>query len=283
MYTHSFTYNYDNYTNTGLQATLALNQNWFVQFGITVGSDTMPWNAGAVVPNPFPNPVFPNLTMKKDPGAIPSYTFGVRWQSDSGKDNIYVVGDALNSGTWGYNNLQWTGITWYHTFNEKWHFSWETYTLYQRNVLNATDPAGIIRNGGFPFTLANGFNYNSPNFAQCANPNVLTCTARVFTSLVYLNYKFSPLDNISFRAEFYNDMEGQRTGTKTRYTEFGVGWQHWLSPQVELRPEVTYYRSLDANAFNGNFNGAPNSAGGLVIPPNKNYAAIGAIDLIWHF
>ena len=49
-------------------------------------------------------------------------------------------------------------------------------------------------------------------------------------------------------------MEGQRTGTKTRYVEFGIGWQHWFSPQVELRPEVTYYRSLDANAFNGNSN-----------------------------
>jgi hypothetical protein len=255
-----------------LQVTTALNKNWFVQYGISVGSDTMPWNAGAVVPNPFPNPVFPNNTMLKDPGAIPSYTLGVRWQSDSGYDNVYVVADAFNSGTWGYNNLQWSGITWYHKFDEKWHFSWETYTLAQNHVLNVTDPAGIIANGGFPFA---GLKFNAPNFAVCPNPQQLACTARSFASTVYLNYHFAPLDNLSIRTEFYNDMQGQRTGTKTRYVETGIGWQHWLSPQIEFRPEVTYYRSLDAPAFNGNpFNG---------IAPNRNYALVGSADIIWHF
>ena len=77
-------------------------------------------------------------------------------------------------------------------------------------------------------------------------PSQVTCTAQSYTAIFYLNYKFSPLDNISLRAEFYDDMEGQRTGTKTRYLELAVGWQHWLSPQVELRPEIAYYHSLDA-------------------------------------
>ena len=94
---------------------------------------------------------------------------------------------------------------------------------------------------------------------------------------MYLNWHFALLDNLSFRAEFYNDMEGQRTGTKTRYVEFGLGWQHWFSPQIELRPEITYYNSLDADAFNGNFNASP------VILPTRNYAVVGAADLIWHF
>ena len=105
----------------------------------------------------------------------------------------------------------------------------------------------------------------------------------MFTMLAYLNYKFSPLDNISFRPEFYNDMNGQRTTVKTRYANFAVGWQHWFSPQVELRPELAYYHSLDANAFNGNFNAAPGFAGGAVIAPTRNYALIGSMDLIWHF
>jgi hypothetical protein len=38
---------------------------------------------------------------------------------------------------------------------------------------------------------------------------------------------------------------------------------------------VTYYRSLDAPAFNGNVNEG--------IAPTKNYALIAAADLIWHF
>jgi hypothetical protein len=54
-----------------------------------------------------------------------------------------------------------------------------------------------------------------------------------------------------------------------------LGWQHWFSPQIEVRPEVGYYRSLSAKAFNGN------SAAG--IPPDKNYTILAAGDLILHF
>jgi Putative beta-barrel porin-2, OmpL-like. bbp2 len=277
MYSHSMTYTFDNYTNEGLQSTLALNKNWFLQLGFTVGTEATAWHWGETVPNPFPNPVFPGNTMLKDPGAKPSVTAGVRWQSDSGWDSVYVVADAINDGTWGWNNLQWKGVTWYHRINSQWHLSWEMYTLSQKNVLNATDPAGIIANGGFPFTAANGAVFNTPFFAQCSNPTALTCTAQVFATVAYLNYQFSPLDNISFRPEFYDDMEGQRTGTKTRYVDFGIGWQHWFSPQVEIRPELTYYRSLDAPAFNGNFNATP------IILPTKKDALVAAADLIWHF
>ncbi len=277
MYSHSLTYTFDNYTNEGLMATVALNKNWFFQLGVSVGTEAAAWHWGQTVPNPFPNPVFPGTTMPKDPGAVPSVTTGLRYQTDNGNDNIYVVANSINSGTWGYNNLQWYGITWFHNFDPRWHLAVEIYTLNQRNVLNATDPGGIIANGGYPFSPANGFKFNAPGFAQCSNPNALTCTASVFTSLAYLNYKLSSLDNLTFRAEYYDDMQGQRTGTKTRYLEFGTGWQHWLSPQVELRPEISYYRSLDADAFNGNSNANP------VILPNKNYALIGSMDMIWHF
>jgi Putative beta-barrel porin-2, OmpL-like. bbp2 len=152
-------------------------------------------------------------------------------------------------------------------------------------VLNAADPAHIIANSGWPFSPQNGFQANAPGTAVCSSPYVVTCTAEAFSTLMYVNYKISPLDNLSFRGELYNDMEGQRTGTRTRYVEFGVGWQHWYSPQVELRPEVTYYRSLDANAFNGNSDAAPAfpNGGGLAIAPNRNYSLVGAMDLIWHF
>ena len=278
MYSHSLTYTFDNYTNEGLQATLALNKNWFVQAGVVIGTEATVWHWGQTVPNPFPNQVFPGTTMPKDPGAKPSLTFGVRWQSDSGNDNIYLVADAINDGTWGYNNLQWYGVTWYHKFDDKWHFSWETYTLSQKNVLNITDPAGIIANGGYPFTPANGVKFNAPNFAICSDPKAVTCTASVVASVMYINYKVTPLDNISLRLEYYYDEQGQRTGVATRYGEIGLGLQHWFSPQIELRPEVTYYRSFNAPAFNGNFNALP-----VAIAPNKSYMWLGAMDLIWHF
>ena len=151
MYSHSMAYSFDNYTNTGLQATLALTKNWFVQLGATVGTEAMPWHLNKTTPNPFPNPVFPGTTMPVDPGAKASITGCVRYQTDSAYDNVYVCADAINNGTWGYNNLQWYGMTWYHKFTEKFHVAFEAYTLGQRNVLNITDPAGIMANNGYPF------------------------------------------------------------------------------------------------------------------------------------
>ena len=277
MYSHSMAYTFDNYTNTGLQATLALTKNWFVQLGVTVGTEAMPWHVGQTVPNPFPNVVFPGTTMPTDPGAKPSITGCIRYQTDSAYDNVYVCADAINNGTWGYNNLQWYGMTWYHKFTEKFNVAFEAYTLSQRNVLNITDPAGIIAGGGYPF--APGIiQFNAPNFAHCSDPNAITCTARVVTALAYWNYKVTPLDNISLRTEYYHDEEGQRTGTPTRYADVGLGWQHWFSPQIEMRPEVTYYKSYNAPAFNGNFNATP-----VPIAPNKYYMWLFAGDVIWHF
>ena len=144
----------------------------------------------------------------------------VRYQTDTAYDDVYVCADAINSGTWGYNNLQWYGMTWYHKFTEKFHVAFEAYTLSQRNVLNITDPAGIIAGGGYPF--APGIiQFNAPNFAHCSDPNAITCTARVVTALAYWNYKVTPLDNISLRTEYYHDEEGQRTGTPTRLCRRG--------------------------------------------------------------
>jgi len=46
MYTHSMSYTFDNFTNTGLIGTPALNKNWFLQLGITTGTEAMPWHVG---------------------------------------------------------------------------------------------------------------------------------------------------------------------------------------------------------------------------------------------
>jgi Putative beta-barrel porin-2, OmpL-like. bbp2 len=276
MSSHSMTYTFDNYTNTGIELTLAATKNWIFQAGLTVGTEAMPWHVGTTIANPFPNPIFPDTTMKKDPGAQPSGTFGVRWTSDSGNDDINVVADGINNGTWGYNNLQWYGMTYYHKFNDQWHISFETYNEHQNNVPNLNNPTAvaIIANGGTPFS-PQYMPANAPGAAFCKNAVVLTCTASYQTFLTYLNYKITPLDNISYRIEYVNDEQGQRTGTKTAYLETGIGWQHWFSPQIEIRPEVSYYKSLNAFAFNGNAN--------FGIPANKNFAIIALSDIIIHF
>jgi hypothetical protein len=117
--------------------------------------------------------------------------------------------------------------------------------------------------------------FNAPSGAQCSNSAVLSCTASVQTYLAYLNYSPTKLDNISYRIEYFDDQQGQRTGVKTAYVETGLGWQHWFSPQIEIRPEFSFYKSLNANAFNGNSN--------LGIAPTKSTALIGSADIIIHF
>lgn len=276
MYSHSMSYSFDNYTNEGIVSTLALTKNFIVQLGIVMGTDTAFWNAGKRVNNPNPNPLYPGSTFLKDPGAKPSAVACLRYTWNNGNDTFYPCMDGINNGVWGYNNLQWYGFTYYHKFNEKWHLSYELYSTHQNNVANINNPiaASAIAAGGTPFS-PQYIPFNAPNGAQCKNASDLTCTTRAIGTVAYINYQFSPLDNISFRPEFFNDKQGQRTGTKTRYINFGIGWQHWLSPQIEFRPEIDYDYALDRPAFNGDANAG--------IAPDRRYTLMAAMDAIVHF
>jgi len=140
MYTHSLTYTYDNYTNTGIQGTMALNQNVFLQLGVSAGSDTSFLHLNQKTNNPYPNYLYPSSTFATDPGAQPSVTACVRVGWNEGRDNFYPCADAINTGTWGYNNLQWYGFTYYHKVDDHWHVSYEFYDLHQNGVANALNP-----------------------------------------------------------------------------------------------------------------------------------------------
>ncbi len=276
MYSHSMTYSFDNYTNTGVVFSLQATKNITVQAGVVIGTDTAIWNWGKHETNPFPNPLYPGTRYLKDPGAKPSFVGCLRYESDSARDDIYFCADGINDGVWGYNNLQWLGFTYYHKFTDKFHVAFETYNVHENNVPNANNPIALqaYLNGGTPFSPQR-LPFNAPGIAQCNNPTSLTCTTNVQTYLTYWNYRFRPLDNLSFRAEYFDDMQGQRTGVKTAYAAFAVGVQHWLSPQITFRPEIAYYRALDAKAFNGNSN-----YGGT---PSRYNSVVLSGDVIFHF
>ena len=270
-YTHSLTYTYDNYTNTGILATLAVTKNWTVQLGISDGTETPIWNAGRTMPNPIPNPLYPGNTMLVDPGNQPTLTACVRWTSDSGNDSIYPCINGINNGAWGYNNLQWRGLTWYHKFNEYWHLSTEFYYQSENGVPNLRNPdaLAIVANGGTPFS-PQYITFNRPNLAYCPDANALSCTAYSIGALAYLNYSPDRSNNFSLRTEVYDDPMGWRTGTgaPVRYLDATLGWQHWFSPQFLIRPEISYWHSEGAPAFNGG---------------TKNDTFMFAMDAILHF
>ena len=276
MYSHSLTYSYDNYTNEGIQSTLFVTPQLALQLGVNIGTEATLWHYNEQVHNPDPNPLYPGSTFKKDPGAQPSFTVCARYTWNDGNDNVYPCMNAINNGAWGYNNLQWYGTTIYHKFNDQWHVSFEFYDMWENGVPNLRNPVAVaaIANGGTPFS-PQYIPFNAPDAAQCDNAKVLRCRADEIGTVAYINYQPDPLDNISLRPEFYDDMKGQRTGTRATYWELTLGWEHWLSPQIEFRPEVGYYRSIDAKAFNGDANAG--------IAPDKNYTVIGQMDAIFHF
>jgi hypothetical protein len=278
MYTHSMTYSFDNYTNTGIQTTLALTQQLFLQVGLSAGTESTLGHLNQRIPNPYPNQLYPDSTFKKDPGAMPSGTLCLRYNTKTGNDDVNLCANGINKGTWGYNNLQWYGLTYYHKWSDKWHVSFESYYEHQNDVPNATNPVvqNINANGGTPFTApAARILFNAPDEALCSSSTVLTCTAKAYGTVAYFNYSPDPLNNFSIRPEFYWDPQGQRTGAATRYITFSLGWQHWWSPQLEARPEIAYYRSLNANAFNGNANAG--------IAPDSAHQIVVSGDVIFHF
>jgi hypothetical protein len=51
------------------------------------------------------------------------------------------------------------------------------------------------------------------------------------------------------RPGFFDDMRGQRTGTKSRYSEHLVGWGHWVWSTILFRPELRFEHSYDLPAY----------------------------------
>ena len=246
--------------------------------GLTIGTDTAPWHYGQKIANPFPNPTVsrtPPIT--KDPGAMPSLAGACAGRATAATTPS-IPDRRHQQRHWGYNNLQWHGFTYLPQVQRAVAHRFEAYYLTGDMVLNAQEPRGPrdlqqrLRR-----SRRKTYRFNPPNLAHCGNTYAPNCTARMFTGLFYINYSPDPLNNISLRAANGMTIYGLAHGTavKTIMSRAGLGWQHWLSPQIEFRPEVVYWRSLDTNAFNGN-----PIAG---IPANKNYTVLGAMDAIIHF
>jgi Putative beta-barrel porin-2, OmpL-like. bbp2/Carboxypeptidase regulatory-like domain len=216
-YSHSLTYTFDCYTQLGLNATTKLSKHWLLQLGVSPGCDTMPWTSSAKV----------TLNM----------CLGYTWSE--GRDNIYTCDNSLNDGHYAYNNLQAFYTTWYHKYGKesRWHSAAETWYQYEKDTPNINNPQGqaLLING------ANG--------AICKTIEQVTCYAPDYAIVNYQEYQASKHDYFSFRNEFFDDFVGQRTGTKTKYTEHLIGWGHWVGTTVLFRPEVRWEHSYDAPAY----------------------------------
>ncbi len=214
-YSHSLTYSFDCYTQSGINTTTMLSKHWLFQAGLSSGCDAAPWT--------------------KDAQATVNACLG--YYTHGGGDNIYFCANSINSNKYAYNNLGAYYLTWYHKINSRWHTDTESWYQYEKGVPNLNNPAGqsLLETG------ANG--------AYCSQAYEVTCYAPEWAIVNYVEDRLGPRDYLSFRTEFFDDLKGQRTGFKTRYDEHLIGWGHWVGTTALFRPEVRFDHAYDANPY----------------------------------
>jgi hypothetical protein len=214
--THSLLYTIDPFTDTGVYASLKLNQQWMIQFGVSCSHDVACWTTDAQ----------------------PSGIFCLNYSTSSNNDNFYGCANGINQGKYAYNNLQDYDFTWYHKFNSKWHMATETWYMYERDVPNV---AGNVVNPITPEIGANG--------AFC-KAGVQRCTAPEYAIVNYVNREINSKFMIGFRSDLLDDKKGQRTGFATKYTENTLYATKYIGSTVMLRPEIRFDHSWDLAAYN---------------------------------
>jgi hypothetical protein len=115
--------------------------------------------------------------------------------------------------------------------------------------------------------------FGAPSGAIC-KPSLVYCYSYAWAALNYINYQIGPRDMVTWRTDFLNDARGQRTGFKTRYYEFDLGYTHWMGDVVELRPELRFEHAMDAQAYDN-----PTALPGQ----GRNSQMMLAADAIFHF
>ena len=249
-YTHSLLYSFDPYTQTGIVNSIKLNRNWSVQFEISGGNDIMPWDSRYAQVTP---------------------AFCAEWTADDGSDVIYPCVIGINNQKYGSNNTQELVSTWYHKFDSKWHTDSEFWYMWQRDTPNAlwTGPSSAQT---APILGANE--------AYCV-PTKPNCFSREYALVNYLSYEIDHLNSISIRNEFMNDINGQRSGIPTWYSEHMIGWTHWIGDVITIRPELAYARSYTHNAFDASSSSL--GTDGISSMGTSNNLLLFSADVIIHY
>ena len=239
--THSILFTYDTYTQTGVMATVMLNKQWTIQAALHAGTDMAPWYKGAT----------------------PTGMLGVRWVSEANNDSIYLVLNAINEAKFqrfkedgkpaGHDNFNYLVGTWQHKFNDAWHTKTEAYFMWQRDaVLGGTPSIGPVRD----FGGGGGIGADIPGLSKA------------YGILNYTMWALSQRDYFTFRNEWWRDEQGMRTGFATNYSSHTLGFTHQFNNVLAIRPEVGYYHSYDAKAFDLG---------------TKNFMWMGGLDVILRF
>jgi len=128
--THSLLYGFDPFTQTGIVATVKLNDQWTIQAGLTNGNDVALW--------------------QDDPGNQPTGMVMIQYTTPNQKDSFYFGDNAFNNGEVGYNNLQQIVGTWTHKFTDKIFTATEAWYMYMEDAVSHPTSKVPFQSGSFP-------------------------------------------------------------------------------------------------------------------------------------
>jgi len=217
LFTHSLMFTADCYTQTGINASIKLNDHRSVLFGIHAGDDIAPWNEAA----------------------HPTAMAMLRWVSKSNNDSLYGGIDSLNNGKFkaGHDNLQQFNLTHTRRLNKEGTFltTTEAYYIYQSHAL----VGGTVNNGP-----------PEPWFTNVGPGAPIKGNAPAIGVVNYTEFKFSKRDFLSVRpVDWLVDKKGERTGFATTYASWTVGVTHRFSELICARPEVRYEHAFSARPY----------------------------------
>jgi hypothetical protein len=150
-----------------------------------------------------------------DPADNPTFLGSIKWvrpdQRDSAQFSV-ILGSGRFDQTHNFINPEVFDLVYTHTFNPRLRYSF---------------------NGLF------GFSTNVPNIG----------TAEWFGLVKYFTYDFTPRLSGTTRLEFFDDIQGQRTGFPGLYTAWTAGVSIRARRDIIIRPEIRYDYNGESRPF----------------------------------
>ncbi len=152
-----------------------------------------------------------------DPVDTPYSMGSVKWAPPGGRDSVlasFILGSGRFNDSRNFHNPQVFDYLYTHQFNPRLNYKFEA--LY-------------------------GFTYNVPDIGF----------ANWFSVLNYLTYDLTPRLSAAARSEFFDDFQGQRTGSPGLYSTLTCGVQFRPRKSIIFRPEIRYDYNGESRPFDG--------------------------------
>jgi hypothetical protein len=151
------------------------------------------------------------------PEANLTYIGSAKWAPSNGRDSVLfavILGKGRYNAARAFSNPEVFDLLYTHKFSDK-----LTYTV------DATY----------------SFQTNFPNVGFVNNWAVVQ----------YLTYQFTPKLSATSRLEFFDDVQGFKTGFKGLYTALTTGITYRVTPSLWFRPEIRYDNNADSRPYEG--------------------------------